>query len=47
MANILSKYKTGKGSIQFPLDKPLPFSLICNIAAFRIKESREKDTRWM
>jgi uncharacterized protein YdhG (YjbR/CyaY superfamily) len=43
----LSKYKTGKGSIQFPLDKPLPAPLIRKIAAFRVKESKEKDVRWM
>lgn len=24
----LSKYKQGKGSVQFPLDKPIPYKLI-------------------
>src|SRR5687767_6903812 len=43
----LAKYKTGKGSIQFPYDKPLPRSLISKIAAFRVKELREKDAKWM
>ena len=43
----LAKYKTGKGSIQFPYDKPLPKSLISKIAAFRVKELREKDAKWM
>jgi uncharacterized protein YdhG (YjbR/CyaY superfamily) len=43
----LSKYKTGKGSIQFPLDKPLPLALIRKITKFRVKESLEKDKRWM
>ncbi len=43
----LSKYKTGKGSIQFSLDTPLPRSLIRKVAAFRVKESKEKDVRWM
>jgi len=43
----LKKYKTGKGSIQFPLDAPLPRPLITKIAAYRLKESREKDARWM
>jgi len=43
----LAKYKTGKGSIQFPYDKPLPKALIRRIAARRVKELREKDTRWM
>ncbi len=43
----LAKYKTGMGSIQFPHDKRLPKALIRKIAAFRVKELREKDARWM
>ena len=43
----LAKYTTGKGSIQFSYDKPLPKALILKIAAFRVKELREKDVRWM
>jgi len=43
----LAKYRTGKGSIQFPYDKRLPKTLIRKIAAFRVKELREKDVRWM
>ncbi|HYF10319.1 MAG TPA: DUF1801 domain-containing protein [Candidatus Paceibacterota bacterium] len=43
----LSTYKTGKGSIQFSYDKPLPTGLIRKIAAFRVKELKEKDVRWM
>jgi uncharacterized protein YdhG (YjbR/CyaY superfamily) len=43
----LSNYKSGKGSIQFPLDKPLPLALIRKVAAYRVKESEEKDVRWM
>jgi len=35
-------YKTGKGSIQFPLGKPMPLSLITKIVKFRIKENLEK-----
>ncbi|MEJ7683938.1 MAG: DUF1801 domain-containing protein [Segetibacter sp.] len=31
-------YKTGKGSIQFPLDKPMPLHLITKIVQFRMKE---------
>jgi uncharacterized protein YdhG (YjbR/CyaY superfamily) len=38
----LSAYKTGKGSIQFPLDKPMPLSLIAKIVKFRVKENLEK-----
>jgi uncharacterized protein YdhG (YjbR/CyaY superfamily) len=43
----LAEYTTGKGSIQFPYDKPLPKALIRKIAAFRVKEVKEKDARWM
>jgi uncharacterized protein YdhG (YjbR/CyaY superfamily) len=38
--------KMAKGSIQFPLDKPLPLSLIRKIAAFRVKESEKDDGKW-
>ena len=43
----LSKFKTGKDTIQFPYDKPLPKVLIRKIAAFRAKQVRESDARWM
>jgi uncharacterized protein YdhG (YjbR/CyaY superfamily) len=43
----LADYVTGKDTIQFPYDKPLPKMLIRKIAAFRAKEVREKDARWM
>lgn len=43
----LSGYKTGKGSIQFPLDKPLPVALIKKMTKLRVKESLEKDAKWM
>lgn len=42
----LSRYKTAKGSIQFPLEKPLPLPLIRKIAAFRVRESNEQDRKW-
>lgn len=45
-AKDLSAYKTGPGSIRFPLDKPLPVSLISKITRFRVKESREDDIKW-
>jgi uncharacterized protein YdhG (YjbR/CyaY superfamily) len=35
----LSQYKTGKGSVQFPLDQPLPLDLIRRIVEFRVKEN--------
>lgn len=33
-------YKTGKGSIQFPLDKPMPLKLITKIVKYRVRENR-------
>ena len=38
----LSKYKQGKGSVQFPLNEPLPKKLIREIVLFRLAENREK-----
>jgi uncharacterized protein YdhG (YjbR/CyaY superfamily) len=32
----LSKYKQGKGSVQFPLDRPIPFDLIARMVDFRV-----------
>ena len=46
-AKELSKFEVGAGSVQFPLDKPLPKTLITKIAKFRVKESLEKDGKWM
>ena len=45
-ARNLSKFKTAKGSIQFPLEKPLPLPLIRRITAFRVREEREEGGRW-
>lgn len=38
----IKKYRTGKGTLQFPLDKPLPLPLIRKIMQYRIKENLEK-----
>jgi uncharacterized protein YdhG (YjbR/CyaY superfamily) len=38
----LSAYQQGKGSVQFPLDKPIPYGLIGRIVKFRVKENLEK-----
>lgn len=35
----LSAFKTGKGSVQFPLDQPLPRDLIARIIEFRVAEN--------
>jgi uncharacterized protein YdhG (YjbR/CyaY superfamily) len=45
-AKDLSKYKTAKGSIQFPLEKPLPLPLIRRITAFRVQEINKEDRKW-
>ena len=45
-AKDLSKFVTAKGSIQFPLEKPLPLPLIGKITAFRVRESIEEDRKW-
>ena len=38
----LSVYKTGKGSVQFPIDQPMPLALIAQIVKFRVIENSEK-----
>lgn len=38
----LSKYNTSKGTVQFPLDKPMPLSLIKKITKFRIEKNKNK-----
>ena len=38
----LSAYKVAKGTVQLPLDKPLPVKLISEIVKFRVKENMEK-----
>ena len=43
----LVDYKTGKDTIQFRYDKPLPKTLIRKIASFRAKDVRDNDARWM
>lgn len=48
----LAPYKQGKGSVQFPLDQPLPFPLIAKIVKFRVQENllnfqnKENSKRW-
>ena len=45
-ARELKVFKTAAGSIQFPLDKPLPLTLIKKIVRFRVKESMEGTIKW-
>lgn len=35
----LSRYKGAKGSVQFPLDEPLPLDLVAAIVRFRVAEN--------
>ena len=35
----LSGYKQGKGSVQFPLNDPIPLELIAKIVKFRVREN--------
>jgi uncharacterized protein YdhG (YjbR/CyaY superfamily) len=38
----LAPYKSGKGSIRFPVDQPIPFDLIAEIVKFRVQENLQK-----
>jgi len=41
----LKEYKRGKGSVQFPLNQPLPMELIRRIVEFRVEENRRKPAK--
>lgn len=38
----LAAYEGGKGTVKFPLDRPIPFDLIRRIVKFKVKETLEK-----
>ena len=38
----LAQYRTGKGTIQFPIDKPIPYDLIAKVVKFRVEENLKK-----
>jgi uncharacterized protein YdhG (YjbR/CyaY superfamily) len=40
--NELSVYEGAKGSVKFPLDKPIPFDLIGEIVKFRVRENLDR-----
>ena len=40
----LSVYEGAKGSVKFPLNKPIPYALITKIVQFRVKEMRAQTT---
>ncbi|HWJ91137.1 MAG TPA: DUF1801 domain-containing protein [Flavisolibacter sp.] len=39
----LSMYKGAKGSVQFPLDQPLPLDLVSKIVVFRVSQNLETE----
>jgi uncharacterized protein YdhG (YjbR/CyaY superfamily) len=39
----LSTYDLAKGSVKFPLDKPIPFDLVRKIVEYRVKENLDKE----
>lgn len=41
----LAVYRTGKGTIQFPINQPIPFNLVKKVVEFRVKENLEKQKR--
>jgi len=41
-SNEISVFQGAKGSIRFPLDKPIPYDLIRRIVGFRVKENLDK-----
>jgi len=41
----LAAFKTGKGSVQFPLDRPLPMSLITAMVKFRVEENEARQAK--
>ena len=38
----LSTYESAKGSVQFPLDRPIPYDLISTIVKFRVQENLQR-----
>jgi uncharacterized protein YdhG (YjbR/CyaY superfamily) len=39
----LSKYKQGRGSVQFPLNEPMPVNLIARMVKFRVQQQSKKE----
>lgn len=44
-ATALKRYKSGKGSVQFPHDEPLPLDLVAKIVQFRVAEHSQEKTK--
>ena len=45
LADDLAPYETSKGTVRFPLDRPVPRRLIARIAKIRAREEAERPTR--
>src|SRR6476646_5692497 len=45
-ATELRAFKTARGSIQFPLEKPLPLGLSAKVTRFRAQEALEQGGKW-
>jgi uncharacterized protein YdhG (YjbR/CyaY superfamily) len=41
----ISSYKSSKGTIQFPIDRPMPLTLISKIVEYRAKVNSSKDSK--
>ncbi len=42
LKQLISRFRTGKDNLKFPLDEPIPYALIKRVIAFRVKEHLEK-----
>jgi uncharacterized protein YdhG (YjbR/CyaY superfamily) len=42
----LAKYRTGKGTLQFPIDEPIPFELVKEVVRVRVKENLSKKSKY-
>ena len=42
----LTEYKTSKGTVQFPIDKPLPFDLIIKMTKAAMERNLERKKKW-
>jgi len=40
--SVLSQYKLSKGTVQFPLDEPIPLELVKRMVRFRVKENEAR-----
>jgi uncharacterized protein YdhG (YjbR/CyaY superfamily) len=41
----LAPYRSGKGTLRFPIDRPIPWNIIKKIIQFRVEENLNKSKR--